>query len=174
LELLENKEITIQRLAVIKDIFLFSCYTGFAYIDVCNLTTDHFKTGADGRKWLIKFRHKTGIPERVPLLPRALNILEKYQDFSRISNGKLLPVPSNQKVNAYLKELAIICDIHTPLTFHVARHTFATTIAFENGVVIESVSAMLGHKYIKTTQIYARVSDRKISEDTKGMFKNLS
>lgn len=170
---LSEKQIDIARLAVIKDIFLFSCYTGFAYIDVFNLTIDHLKKGADGKKWLIKYRQKTGIAERVPLLPPALQILDKYREYPRNNKGKLLPVPSNQKVNAYLKELAIICDIQTPLTFHIARHTFATTVAMENGVVIESVSAMLGHKYIKTTQAYARVSDHKISEDTKKMFRKI-
>lgn len=166
-----EKQIDIERLSAIKDIFLFSCYTGFAYIDVFNLTIEHFKNGTDGKKWLIKYRQKTGIAERVPLLPAAIQILDKYKEYSRNNKGKLLPVPSNQKVNAYLKELAIICDIHTPLSFHVARHTFATTVAMENGVVIESVSAMLGHKYIKTTQAYARVSDYKISQDTKKMFR---
>jgi site-specific recombinase XerD len=175
LKALEAKEITIRRLAVVRDMFVFSCYTGFVYVDVANLTTAHLKKGVDGKKWLIKPRQKTGISERVPLLPPALRIIQRYMDHSiSNSNGKLLPIPSNQKVNAYLKELADICGIATLLTFHVARHTFASTITLDNGVPIESVSKMLGHRSIKTTQIYARVSDKKISEDTIKLFKTFS
>jgi site-specific recombinase XerD len=172
LKTLEEKEIVISRLALVRDIFLFSCYTGFAYVDVANLTTDHIKTGIDGGKWLIKCRQKTGISERVPIFPPALRIINKYQDYAKInSSTKLLPTPSNQKVNAYLKELADICGITTQITFHIARHTFASTVTLENGVPIDSVSKMLGHRSIKTTQIYAKVSDKKISEDTEILFR---
>ena len=174
LRMLEEKEIMIKRLAVVRDIFLFSCYTGFAYIDVATLTSVHIKVGVDGKKWLIKPRQKTGISERVPLLPPALRILEKYAGSSDLKNRKLLPVPSNQKVNAYLKELADICEITTRITFHIARHTFATTIALQNGVPIDSVSKMLGHRSIKTTQIYAKVNDKKISDDTKVLYRKFS
>jgi site-specific recombinase XerD len=175
LKALEEKEIIIRRLAVVRDKFVFSCYTGFAYVDVANLTTAHLKTGIDGKTWLIKPRQKTGISERVPLLPSYLRIHQLYMDHSQSnSNGKLLPIPSNQKVNAYLKELADICGITTPQTFHVARHTFASTVTLYNGVFIESVSKMLGHRSIKTTQIYARVSDKKISDDTTRLFKTFS
>ena len=172
LKALEEKKIVIERLDIIRDIFLFSCYTGFAYIDVANLTTDHIKNGIDGRKWLIKCRQKTGISERVPILPPAMRIIKKYKGHSKSKNStKLLPIPSNQKVNAYLKELADICGITTQITFHIARHTFASTVTLENGVPIDSVSKMLGHRSIKTTQIYAKVSDKKISQDTKQLFK---
>jgi integrase len=175
LKLIEEKEIPIKRLALVRDMFLFSCYTGFAYIDVSNLTLDHIKDGPNGKKWLIKCRQKTGIPERVPLLPPALQIINKYADHPKTEkNGRLLPLPSNQKVNAYLKELSDICGIETQITFHIARHTFASTVALENGVPIDSVSKMLGHRSIKTTQIYARVSDRKISEDTEVLFRKLA
>ena len=106
------------------------------------------------------------------MLPPALRILQQYMNHSTSNhNGKLLPIPSNQKVNAHLKELADICGITTPLTFHVARHTFTSTVTLDNGVPIESVSKMLGHRSIKTTQIYARVSDKKISGDTIKLFK---
>ena len=170
LKKIEEKEITIPRLALIRDIFLFSCYTGFAYIDVVHLTNDNIKIGVDGKKWLIKNRQKTDISERVPILLLAEQILSKYAHNSTGSeNMKLLPVPSNQKVNAYLKELADICGIKTNLTFHIARHTFATTVTLENGVPIDSVSKMLGHRSIKTTQIYAKVTDKKISQDMKGL-----
>ena len=101
-----------------------------------------------------------------------LRIIKKYRDHSKLKyNTKLLPIPSNQKVNAYLKELADICGITTQITFHVARHTFASTVTLENGVPIDSVSKMLGHRSIKTTQIYAKVSDKKISDDTQNLFR---
>jgi site-specific recombinase XerD len=169
---IEDKEIEIPRLALVRDLFLFSCYSGFAYIDVAQLTTDHVKTGIDNKKWLIKNRQKTDIPERVPILPPVKKILDKYETLrSPTAERKLLPVLSNQKVNAYLKELADICGIATKLTFHIARHTFATTVTLENGIPIESVSKMLGHRSIKTTQIYAKVTDRKISDDTKMLYR---
>ena len=172
LQLIENKEIFIDRIDLTRNMFLFACYTGFTYIDVASLTLEHLKTGQDGKPWLIKPRKKTGISERVPLLPPALRILKKYETDLRLKNSqKLLPIPSNQKVNAYLKELGDICGIPTQLTYHIARHTFASTVTLENGVPIDSVSKMLGHKSIKTTQIYAKVSDRKISQDTKVLFR---
>ncbi|MFT3949151.1 MAG: site-specific integrase [Agriterribacter sp.] len=167
LRLLEEKEISVRRLATVRDIFIFSCYTGFAYIDVATLTLKNLKTGIDGKNWLIKNRQKTDISERVPVLPPVAAIIEKYKLYClRSPDRKLLPVPSNQKVNAYLKELSDICGIQKKITFHIARHTFATTVTLENGVPMESVSKMLGHRSIKTTQIYARVTDKKISDDT--------
>lgn len=166
LKRVEEKEISIRRLDQVRDIFVFSCYTGFAYIDVANLTTGHIKIGIDGKQWLIKDRQKTGISERVPILPPVARILNKYKEYFKLNESKkLLPVPTNQKINAYLKELADICNITTKITFHIARHTFATTVTLENGVPIDSVSKMLGHRSIKTTQIYARVTDKKISDD---------
>ncbi len=174
LKALEEKEITIERLAVVRDVFVFSCYTGFAYIDVTTLTTNHIKIDDNGKKWLIKPRQKTGIPEIVPIFPPALRILDKYKHCSPLSPiKKLLPVPTNQKVNAYLKELADICNIQTKITFHIARHTFASTVTLDNGIPIDSVSKMLGHRSIKTTQIYAKVSSKKISDDTEELFQTL-
>jgi len=174
LKALEEKEITIKRLDVVRDIFVFSCYTGFAYVDVASLTADHIKIGDDGKKWLIKPRQKTGISEIVPIFPPALNILNKYEHCPRLDScKKLLPVPTNQKVNAYLKELADICGIQTKMTFHIARHTFASTVTLDNGIPIDSVSKMLGHRSIKTTQIYAKVSNKKIGDDTNKLFQKL-
>jgi len=174
LKALEEKDISINRLAVVRDMFVFSCYTGFAYIDVASLTADHIKIDDEGKKWLIKPRQKTGIPEIVPIFPPALNILNKYECNSQLDKRKkLLPVASNQKVNAYLKELADICGIRTKITFHIARHTFASTVALDNGIPIDSVSKMLGHRSIKTTQIYAKVSNKKIGDDTKKLFRIL-
>ncbi len=172
LKKIEEKEITIERVALVRDLFLFSCYTGFAYIDVAHLTSDHIRIGIDGKKWLIKNRQKTDISERVPILPQAETIIQKYESYNRPRDDhRLLPVLSNQKLNAYLKELADICGIKTKMTFHIARHTFATTVTLENGVPIDSVSKMLGHRSIKTTQIYARVTDKKISDDTQNLFR---
>ncbi len=172
---LEIKEITIPRLATVRDIFVFSCYTGFAYVDVKNLTVNHLKIGVDGKPWLIKPRQKTDIPEPVPILPPAGVIMEKYKCYrDKSPDRKLFPVPSNQKVNEYLKELGDICGIEKKITFHIARHTFATTVTLENGVPIDSVSKMLGHRSIKTTQIYAQITYKKISADMKGLFENLS
>ena len=166
IETLEEKEFEFERLTHIRDIFLFSCYTGLAYVDVYNLTPDHISLGMDGEKWIFTHRQKTEIASRIPLLPPALAILKKYEkDKEVMIKGKLLPVPSNQKVNAYLKEIATCCGIKKELTFHVARHTFATTVTLTNGVPIESVSKMLGHKKLQTTQHYAKILDKKVSND---------
>lgn len=160
------KEINIPRLDIIRDLFIFSCYTGLAYIDVKQLTQDNLVKGIDGKKWIHTHRQKTNIPSKIPLLKQAEQIIEKYKNHPKSNNEtRLLPVPSNQKLNAYLKELATICGIHKELTFHCARHTFATTVTLSNGVPIESVSKMLGHKSIRTTQHYAKITDRKVAND---------
>ena len=168
LQAIREKEFLIERLAHVRDIFLFSCYTGLAYIDIYNLTPANISLGIDGEKWVFTHRQKTETASRVPLLPPALTILEKYKDNRAAKiKGKLFPVPSNQKVNAYLKEIADYCGITKQLTFHMARHTFATIVTLTNGVPIETVSKMLGHKKIQTTQIYARILDKKVSFDMK-------
>ncbi|OFX49611.1 MAG: hypothetical protein A2046_05965 [Bacteroidetes bacterium GWA2_30_7] len=168
LEMINSKYFFNKRLENIKDIFMFSCYTGFAYIDIYNLTEDNIFLGIDGEKWIKINRQKTGTPSSVPLLPKALEIIEKYKN---ISSEKLLPVISNQRTNSYLKEIADLCGIKKILTFHMARHTFATTVTLTNGVPIETVSKMLGHKSIKTTQIYSKVVEQKVSYDMK-LLKN--
>jgi integrase len=161
-----SKDIQNVRLRQVRDIFIFSCFTGLAYIDAKRLQRSEIVTGIDGEPWIHAQRTKTGNPFRIPLLPVVLDIIEKYKDHPQCLNqGSLLPVPSNAKLNAYLKELADICAINKLLTFHIARHTFATTVTLNNGVPIESVSKMLGHKSIKITQIYAKILDRKVSED---------
>jgi site-specific recombinase XerD len=159
---LRNKEIGNKRLAAIRDIFLFSCFTGLAYADVKNLTKQCIITGADGNLWICSQRVKTTTRISVPILPAAGEILERHHNKQ---SKQLLPILSNQKMNAYLKEIGDICLISKKLTFHLARHTFATTITLSNGVPIETVSKMLGHTNLKTTQIYAKVVDTKISED---------
>lgn len=161
-----NKEFKTDRLNLVKDIFVFSCFTGLAYVDVKNLTKSHISIGIDGEKWIFTHRKKTEVASKIPVLPVAQIIIDKYKSHPEcINKDKLLPILTNQKMNAYLKEIADICEIDKDLTFHIARHTFATTITLTNGVPIESVSKMLGHKNLKTTQHYAKVLDRKVSED---------
>lgn len=170
LELLENKEFKIVRLQWAKDLFVFSCYTGLAYCDVMSLTPHNISLGIDGEYWISTSRKKTNQSVRVPLLPKALAMIEKYKAHPRaISAGKLFPNISNQKLNAYLKEISDFCGIDKNLTFHLARHTFATTVTLTNGVPIETVSKMLGHTSIRTTQIYAKVIEKKVSSDMKSL-----
>lgn len=170
-----KKDIKMPRLAMIRDVFVFCCYTGFAYSDVYKFEHDALDRGIDGEYWLTTFRQKTGIRESVPLLPVALEIVQRYQkDKYCIKHNKLLPVISNQRYNSYLKELATICGIDKELTSHIARHTFATTVTLSNGVPIETVSKMLGHTKISTTQIYAKVLDNKVSSDMKDLREKLA
>lgn len=161
-----NKVFPTDRLAIVRDIFLFSCYTGLAYADVKKLKRTEIATGLDGGQWIFTHRKKTEAPSRIPLLPAALRILQKYENnLLCLNKGVLLPMSSNQKVNAYLKEIADVCGITKKMTFHIARHTFATTITLTNGVPIETVGKMLGHRNLKTTQHYAKILDKKVSDD---------
>jgi site-specific recombinase XerD len=163
-----NKDFKTERLSLVRDIFLFSCFTGLAYIDVKNLTKSHISIGIDGNKWIFTHRQKTESASKIPVLPVTQMIIDKYADHPQaINEEKLLPILSNQKMNTYLKEIAAVCEIEKELTFHIARHTFATTVTLTNGVPIESVSKMLGHKNLRTTQHYAKVLDKKVSEDMK-------
>ncbi|RLZ07159.1 site-specific integrase [Faecalibacter macacae] len=164
-----NKEYTTDRLTLVKDIFIFSCFTGLAYIDIVNLTKNNIVKGIDGQLWIHTYRQKTSTPTKIPLLEIPLAILEKYKDNPICATGKLLPIYSNQKMNEYLKEITAITKINKDLTFHCARHTFATTVTLSNGVPIESVSKMLGHTNIKTTQHYARITEQKISNDMQNL-----
>ncbi|UJP63955.1 site-specific integrase [Mongoliitalea daihaiensis] len=168
LEALEAKYFEIERLNQVRDIFLFSCYTGLAYIDVKKLRRDQIIIGLDKEKWIITSRQKTESSVRIPLLPKAQKLMDKYYNHPKCeAEGLVLPVLSNQKMNAYLKEIADLCGIKKELTFHIARHTFATTVTLSNGVPIETVSKMLGHKSLKQTQHYAKIVDLKVSEDMK-------
>jgi len=172
LGLLENTEFTTERLQKIKDCFVFSCYTGLSYIDVKELTESNIVRGIDNNNWVYTKREKTDEQVKVPILPKAWAILEKYKvkkEQDVLTN--LLPISSNQKTNAYLKEIAKDCGIYKNITFHVARHTFATTVMLSNGVPIETVSKLLGHTKLSTTQIYARVIESKISEDIQNLLK---
>ncbi|MEP6262893.1 MAG: site-specific integrase [Gillisia sp.] len=168
-----EKEITNERLDLVKDIFIFCCYTGLAYADVKKLSSDDIVIGIDGNKWIKTNRTKTKTRSSIPILPTAEDILEKYSTHPQFNVKRLLPVLSNQKMNAYLKEIADICEIPKNLTFHLARHTFATTVTLSNGVPIESVSKMLGHKNLQTTQHYAKILDRKVSDDMAALRERL-
>jgi integrase len=171
LDLLICKKFTIKRLEQVRDIFVFSCYTGLAYIDVKNLRESHIRTSFDGNLWIMTKRQKTNVNANIPLLDVPKLILDKYKN--TLPNEAVLPVPSNQKLNSYLKEIADACGINKNLTFHLARHTFATTTTLAKGVPIESVSKMLGHTNIKTTQIYARITDGKLSHDMATLAKKI-
>jgi len=175
LDILKTKDISIARLAEVRDVFLFCCYTGFAYSDIYKFDYNAVTKGIDGEYWLSTHRQKTGVKESVPLLPIALEIIQKYRKNKYcIDSNRLLPVNSNQCYNAYLKELAGICGIEKRITSHIARHTFATTVTLANGVPIETVSSMLGHTSIRTTQVYAKVIEKKVSEDMQNLKAKLS
>ncbi|HUH27346.1 site-specific integrase [Gelidibacter sp.] len=167
---IENLKTTIERLQTVRDLFVFSCYTGISYADIMELTPNHIIEGIDGNKWIMSKRNKSGVPFKIPLLIQAEIIINKYKKHPRTQySGKLLPNLSNQKLNSYLKEIADLCKIKKNLTFHMARHTFATTVTLSNGVPMETVSKLLGHTKLTTTQIYARVIEKKISEDMEAL-----
>ena len=162
-----QKKFPTKRLEQVRDIFIFSCFTGLAYIDVKELTKNHIRISFDGNIWIMTKRHKTKVNVNVPLMDIPKKILQKYE--GELPDDKILPVLSNQKMNAYLKEIGDVCGITKNLTFHLARHTFATTVTLAKGIPIETVSKMLGHTNIQTTQIYARITNEKISKDMRGL-----
>ncbi|MFP5081264.1 site-specific integrase [Pedobacter sp. JCM 36344] len=170
-----NKEFGIKRLDQVKDIFLFSCYTGLSYADVKKLNRSEIKKGNDGKLWIFTNREKNEIASNVPLLAIPKKLMDKYSEHPDCKmKGLVLPVLSNQKMNSYLKEIADQCGITKTLTFHIARHTFATTVTLSNNVPIETVSKMLGHKDLKTTQHYAKVLDAKVGKDMRALEKKLA
>lgn len=165
----------LDRLDRVRDLFVFSSYTGISYVDIKNLTKQNVWIGDDeGHKWITTFRQKTNTKIKIPLLYRAEQILLKYEVHPVTEfTGKLLPSITNEKANLYLKEIAKEVGIEKNLTFHMARHTFATTVALSNGMPIETVSKILGHSKITTTQIYARVMDHKIKSDMDAVQRRL-
>ncbi len=161
-----EKKFTMLRMSQVRDIFVFCCYTGLAYADVKKLTTDEITIGIDGERWIWTNRQKTDTASRIPLLPPALEIIDRHKnDPQWLNQGRVLPVLSNQKMNSYLKEIADACDIKKKMTFHTARHTFATTVTLANDVPMETVSKLLGHRNLKTTQHYGKILDLKVSQD---------
>jgi len=166
LELLLDKKFPSSRMEQVKDIFVFCCFTGLAFIDVSTLKSGDIVTGVDGKQWIKKQRHKTGNWCHIPLLPIALQLIEKYENSPKCQKkGVLLPVNSNQKMNAYLKEIADILGINKELSTHIARHTFATTVTLSNKVSMEAVSKMLGHSTLQMTKKYARIVDELICDE---------
>lgn len=166
LDALRDKKSFLPRLDLVRDVFVFCCYTGLAYSDVQQLKEEHIIIGVNGDRWIKMPRKKTKAISSIPLLAPAEEIILKYRNHPYVLDGKgVLPVLTNQKSNAYLKEIADVCGINKNLTTHLARHTFATTVTLSNGVSISTVSKMLGHRSLKTTQIYAKVLDSKIAEE---------
>ncbi|MDX1760829.1 MAG: site-specific integrase [Christiangramia sp.] len=174
LQTMLEKKFGMERLDQVRDIFVFCCFTGLAYVDVQKLTKNDIVVNIEGNRWIKTKRTKTKTRSNIPLLPIAEYILQKYKSHPGISEGKILPVLSNQKMNGYLKEIGDLCKIKKNLTFHLARHTFATTVTLQNGVPIESVSKMLGHTSVRTTQHYAKILDLKVSEDMEALKKRLT
>ncbi|MBD0295103.1 MAG: integrase catalytic domain-containing protein, partial [Flavisolibacter sp.] len=175
LTLVEETELPAQKLNLARDLFVFSCYTGLSYADLVNLQPSHICIGIDDGYWIKTSRKKTDVAVNVPLLPQAKAIMDKYKNDPRaVTRGAVFPHLCNQKINEYLKQIASACHIAKPFSFHMARHTFATTVTLTNGVPIETVSKMLGHTKLSTTQIYARVLERKVSEDMLALQKRLN
>lgn len=174
LQLIEETSFKVPSTQQIKDLFVFACYTGLSFIDVQELNADHLVKGMDGNDWLFTKRAKTDEPLKIPLLPKAKEIIDKYKDDpSLFENGRLLPMYSNPMINRTLKDIATACGIRKKVTFHVARHTFATAITLSNGVPIETVSKLLGHTKLSTTQIYARVVEKKVGEDMQNLMATM-
>jgi site-specific recombinase XerD len=161
------------RLDRVRDVFLFCCLTGLAYADVSKLSSQHLFRGEDGNTWIKISRTKTNTQALIPVIPQANLILKKYQvEMANTERELLLPIISNQNLNKYLKEIAVMTGIKKRLSMHLGRHTFATTITLNKGVDIVSVSKMLGHKNLKVTQVYAKTSMLKISQDMKRFFNS--
>lgn len=175
LEVMFKKKLHNERIEQVRDIFLFSCYTGLAYADVKKLKREEIIVGHDGQQWIFTSRQKTDTDSRIPLLNRAIELMNKYHNHPQcVDDGLVLPVLSNQKMKSYLKEIADIFNISKELTYHIARHTFATTVTLGNGVSIENSSKMLGYTNIKTTQHYAKILDQQVGKDMEMLSKKLS
>lgn len=175
LEILRTKEFDIPRLDLVRDVFLFQCFTGLAFVDVLELKEEHIVPDNEGNLWIRKARQKTKVMCNIPLLDIPLQILEKYKEHPLCQKkGVLLPVMSNQKVNSYLKEIADFCGIKKQISSHTGRHTFSTVVALANNVSLENVAKMLGHTSTKMTQRYAKILDQSILRDMQGVRENFA
>ena len=166
-----NTDMTDKTHELVRDLFIFSTFTGLAYSDVKNLTEDNLQTFFDGNLWIIIRRKKTNTESNIRLLDVPRKIIEKYKGMTR--DNKIFPMPSNTTCNKKLKTIAELCGIKARLTYHVTRHSAATTVLLSNGVPIETVSRLLGHTNIKTTQIYAKITAQKISQDMENLSHRL-
>jgi integrase len=172
---LERHYFTTDRLNVVRDVFVFQCYTGMAYIDAYQLKKTDIKNGIDGNLWIMSERQKTNSTTNVPLLPQALKIIEKYKDHPLcVQRGTVLPVSSNQKMNEYLKEIAILCGFPFTLNTHMARRTFGSTVTLNNNVPINVVKEMLGHSSVKQTEAYAITEQATIGREMSLLTKKLN
>lgn len=172
---IETIELVAKRLEQVRDVFVFCCYTGLSYADIKKLKRSEVRMGDDGKLWIFTTREKNENSSNIPLLSTPQRLMEKYEEHYQCEvYNMVMPVLSNQKMNSYLKEIADLCGIQKILTFHIARHTFATTITLSNNVPIESVAKMLGHKDLKTTQHYAKVLDKKVGEDMEKLNRKLN
>lgn len=175
LNIITTKEFTLPRIALVRDVFVFCCYTGLAFIDVSSLKKEHIVIDNEGTYWIRKSREKTQNMCDIPLLDIPLEIIQRYKDHKMCkSKGILLPVMCNQKMNSYLKEIADFCGIDKDITTHVARHTFATTVTLANGVALTNVARMLGHTSTRMTEHYAKVLNHNISSDMKKVQNKIS
>lgn len=172
LQIIMEKDIQNDRLCRIRDVFIFSCFTGLAYMDTYYLTEEHLHKANDGKIWIKKPRQKTKVVADIPLLEVPIQILEKYR--GQQPGGRLLPVCSNQKVNVYLKELAVICGINKNLTYHVARYTFATSVTLLHDVPMASIAKMLGHTNLRQTQHYAKATNILLSRSMQNLSEQLN
>ena len=174
LQAVMKKKFTIPRLELVRDIFVFACFTGLSFIDIKQLTAEHIVKDREGNFWIRKARQKTKNMCNIPLLDIPLAIIEKYKDNPKCQKQKvLLPVPCNQKMNSYLKEISDLCGIHKEISTHTARRSYATSVCLANGVSIENVAKMLGHSNINMTKRYARVLDQSILNDMQKVGNNL-
>ena len=172
---LEEKNFKNAALVYVKDLFLFSCYTGFAYVDVMQLNQTHFEKDGRGNVWCKLYRLKSDVLSSVPLLEDAAAIIKRYKDHpDAIKRNAVFPYLTNQFINRCLKVIQEACEFDVPLSFHVARHTFAKTVALKNGVPLETIQQMIGHTKITTTQIYADVDEEKIGSDMAGIHEKLN
>lgn len=174
LQRFEAIELPKKIIAKARDLFVFCCYTGLSYVDLDNLRNNNLCIGIDGEYWINTKRQKTETPVNMPLLPKAYTLIQKYKNEPRVFyRQRLLPFMSNQRLNKYVKEIARLCGIKKDLTFHAARHTFATTVTLTNGVPVETVSKMLGHTKLSTTQVYVHIIKQRISDDMKMLRQKL-
>ena len=170
-----HKEFPLERITVVRDVFIFAAFTGLAFIDVQQLSPEHIVKDNNGNLWIRKPRQKTKNMCNIPLLDIPLEILRKYADYPACKKkGVLLPVPCNQKMNSYLKEIADLCGIKKNLTTHTARHSFASVIALANNVSLPNVAKMLGHSSTRMTQHYAKVLDQTILRDMQYVERKIS
>ncbi|WP_286971659.1 site-specific integrase [Flavobacterium sp. UBA4854] len=175
LSLLEKHKFSTDRLGVVRDVFVFQCYTGLAYIDVFNLKQSDIKEGIDGEQWILTERQKTGSPINIPLLPKAAEIVNRYKNHPLcVERNSVLPVSSNQKMNEYLKEIADLCGIKSNLNTHKARRTFGSTITLNNNVPIHVVKEMLGHQSVSQTEEYALTEQISIGREMQGLKQRLA